>query len=195
MNKSRILSLINAALDNTSRIVARIKVQAHLSQPSASAPSKGIPTDFTSWTYNPTRSELRESWAIGDAFFKMMKQDCDEHSAEFWIVTIGMAGEVNPNMSDRKALQERIGLNSLLLSDQCIEELARNHDIHVITLAPRMGDFALNHHVALHGFFNTAFNEGHWNETGHEVAGSIITQDLLRRSALLPNSHLGTGQR
>jgi hypothetical protein len=44
----------------------------------------------------------------------MMKQDCDEHSAEFWIVTIGMAGEV----------QERIGLNSLLLSDQYIKELA-----------------------------------------------------------------------
>jgi hypothetical protein len=58
-----------------------------------------------------------------------------------------------------------------------------------------MGDFALNHHVTLHGFFNTAFNEGHWNETGHEVAGSITTQDLLTSSALLPNSQLGTGQR
>lgn len=183
MNKSRILSMLNEARVNATRIVARLASQSHLLKPLKPSASSDIPPDYIrNWPYDPMRPEMRESWAIGDAFSKWMKQDCDDHSAEFWIVTIGMEEEVNPRMSDRLASEKRIGVNSLLLSDLYIEELARNDGIHVITLAPRMGEFALDNQVALHGFFNTEFNDGHWNETGHRVAGHIIAQDLLSGS-------------
>ena len=122
--------------------------------------------------------------SIGNAFFQMMRDDCDRHSSEFWIVTITMAGEVNPNLAVRNSLQKRLGLSSLSLADQYIAELGHQDGIKVITLAPSMQEYALNHHVALHGF-NTAFNVGHWNETGHQVAASIIAQSLLRDSNVL----------
>ena len=188
MNKSRVLSLVNEAFSSVPRVMERIKA---LRLPRSSQPvsSKDIPSNYTTaWTYNPGTPRMHESWAIGDGFFRMMKDDCDRHSAEFWIVTIEMEGEVSPNLADRYALERRLGVDSLLLSDQYIEELAHNNGIKVVTLAPSMGDYALSHHVALHGFFNTAFNDGHWNETGHQVAGEIIAQRLLRDSAVLNGS-------
>ena len=186
MNSSRVLSMVNEALVNARLMVARVRAEVNFGKPSKPGSSGAIPADYIStWPYDPMRPEMRESWVIGNEFFKMMKQDCDEHSAEFWIVTIEMEGEVSPKLSDRKALQERINVSSLLLSDQYIEKLAHDDDIRVITLAPPMGDFALSHQVALHGFFNTAFNDGHWNETGHEVAGCVIAQNLLKGSDAL----------
>ena len=90
MNKSRLLSLLHQAWANTPDIVARIKMLVRPKRPTQSV-SKAIPADYLStWPYTPEIPEMRESWMIGDAFFQMMKADCDRHSAEFWIATIGM---------------------------------------------------------------------------------------------------------
>ena len=186
MNQSRVLGLINEARINLPLIFDRIRAKLHGVNRSKPSSSGGIPSDYIrTWPYNPAIPAMSESWEIGDAFFKMMKEDCDQHSAEFWIVTIEMEGQVNPDLSKRSALQRLLGVSSLSLSDEYIEKLARKDGINVITLAPQMGDYALREHVALHGFFNTGFNDGHWNETGHQLAGSIIAQDLLRGSDVL----------
>jgi hypothetical protein len=186
MNKSRILSLVNEVRVRTPGLLDRIEAQMHLRTSSRTVMSSDVPLNYLStWPYNPRLPQMRQSWEITDAFFKMMKEDCDQHSAELWIVVAGMEAEVYPDLSNRQTLQQRIGVNSLLQSDEYIEEMAHADGIHVVLLAPAMGEFAVSHHVALHGFFNTSFNHGHWNETGHEVAGFLIAQALLRNSDVL----------
>jgi hypothetical protein len=185
MNQSRLLSMLNEALINGPGIARRIRanllslivpVQAH------TAPNA---IDYMKLSYDPDWPEARQSWAIADAFFKLMKQDSEQHSAEFWIVAIESSGSVHPSLEARSALRQKLGLNSLQESERYIEQLAHTDGIPEITLTPGMAEYAARHQVAVHGFFNTAFNEGHLNETGHAVAASIISQNLFQRSAAL----------
>jgi hypothetical protein len=184
MNRSELLMIANEALRiKGPEVIARIKSQFHpKASPAMQQPAR---EDKSAWTYLPDLPQMQESWQIGDAFFKAMKEECDRQGAEFWIVVIGMPVEVHPDLAVRAAYTKQLGVPALELSDKRITELANRDGIHTILLAPAMGAYAVSHYVALHGFPNTAFNDGHWNETGHRIAAGLITQELLRSSPVI----------
>ena len=178
MNRFVLLSLLNKA---------RIELQALPStwtKTAATAAATGIPSDYVSrWTYQPDLPEVQTAWAIGEAFVELMQQDCARHGAEFWIVSVDQLMQSNPNLAEREKFLSETHIASLGASDQRIQRFGDAHGIPVILLAPPMGDYAASHGVALHGFAHSPFNSGHWNELGHEVAGGVVAQELLARSA------------
>lgn len=185
MNRSEILMMANEALRvKAPEFITGIKARFNRKANAANAPLP--PTEhIANWTYMPDLPQVQESWQIGDAFFKAMKDDCDAHAAEFWIVVIGTQIEVHPSLLVRAGYTRQLGLPSLLASDRRIAQLAASHGIRTMLLAPPMGEYAASHGIALHGFKNMGLNEGHWNETGHRVAAGLITQELLRSSQVI----------
>jgi hypothetical protein len=47
-----------------------------------------------------------------------------------------------------------------------------------------MADYAEQHHVFLHGYDAEHLGQGHWNATGHRVAGELIAQRLCTGTEL-----------
>jgi hypothetical protein len=137
------------------------------------------------WLYNPEQPDLRESWAIADAFFEAMKKDSDQHGAEFWIVGSDLGMQIHPSLAERAAFQNRLSLSSLDLVDQRLERFGAAHNIPVLPLGPPLGDYAVSHDAFLHGSPLERNNSGHWNEVGHQLVGDIIARDLAAKSKVL----------
>lgn len=190
MDRSTVLSLFNRGRNRASEefhALAR-KLKKAVAKPANTA----LPPDLTRWTYLPDLPETQEAWAIGEAFLDLMRQQCFVHGTEFWIVTADQEMQSHPNLAQRARFVSEKHIPSLGASDQRIQRFADAHGIPVILLAQPMGDYAASHGVPLHGFpptpYNTdpwPFNTGHWNELGHEVAGTVVAQELLHRSLAL----------
>jgi hypothetical protein len=183
MNQSELLLLGNEALRiKAPEVLAQIKARF---SPKATDRRRDLAQNIAALTYTPEMPQTHESWRIGAALLQAMQEECRSHGAEFWVVVIGTAIEVHPDPSVPAALAQRLGLPSLMGSDERLAALARAHGIHALLLAPEMGRYAASQHLALHGFAETAYNEGHWNQRGHRLAAKLITEELLRSSAVI----------
>ena len=68
------------------------------------------------------------------------------------------------------------------------DQLGKRFGFPVITLAEELQVAAVQRHVYFHGFANTAFGTGHFNERGHEIVADILTRELV---PFLPESRHG----
>jgi hypothetical protein len=75
---------------------------------------------------------------------------------------------------------QRVGINDLFYPDNRIRTLCAREHIPLITLAPDLQAYAERNNVYLHGFGSDIGN-GHWNKTGHQVAGELIAQKICHR--------------
>jgi hypothetical protein len=184
MNRSALLSLLNQAGFELQRQEAVLA--AKLKTTPRSFPVQQVPADsVTRWSYMPDLPETQKAWAIAEAFLDDMRQDCADRGAEFWIVDVDMGEQTHPSLDERVRFARAIRIPSLDATDQRIKRFAETHRIPSIFLAPPLAEFAAAHGVALHGFAHTPFNNGHWNELGHELAGGVIAEQLLERSSVI----------
>lgn len=191
MNRSYLLLMLNEARANTPDVLLQIREHWSL-RPKRSAEGGSPPPGYQStWPYLPNLPAMQKPWRIADGFLSLMKQDCDEHGAEFWLIALDMVMQVHPDLAVRETFRKSLGAASLYESDERLMAMAASKSIHSLMLAPILAHYASTHHVALHGFYNTKFNDGHWNELGHEVAGEAIARELLKSSAVIrgPNDH------
>jgi hypothetical protein len=86
--------------------------------------------------------------------------------------------QVWPLRTTREKFQKRLGVSDLFYPDRRIAELGQRDGFEVLTLAQPLQRYAEEHHVFLHGFKTGPKGFGHWNETGHAVAGHLIAQKL-----------------
>ena len=195
MNRSSLLSLFNEALNKAiERLEKQEQVVAGWMRGTTSSAAGPLPPGGyeARWGYLPYLPETQQAWTIGEAFLDLMRQDCSDHGAEFWIVNVDEEIQAHPSLAERARFVSRLRIPSLEASDQRIQRFGEAHGIPVVLLAPPLGDYAASHGVALHGFpaspFNSdpwPFNTGHWNELGHEVVGTVIAQSLLQRSSVI----------
>jgi len=175
MNQSYFLSILNMARVKAGEMAAGIRIQPRKAVASSEPPER--------WRYDPNQPEVQECWAITEAFFQKMKDDCARHGAEFWIAPVEMSIQVHPVASERLAFQQRLGLETLDGVDSRLQQFGAAHGIPVINLSKPLGEYAAAHQVYLHGAPAAATNVGHWNELGNELAGHVIARELLARSS------------
>jgi hypothetical protein len=77
----------------------------------------------------------------------------------------------------RTAFLRRVGAKDIFYPDARIRLLGEREDFPVITLAPTLQEYAEQHGVFLHGFGRQLGN-GHWNSSGHRIAGELLAQKL-----------------
>jgi hypothetical protein len=187
MNQSYLLLMLNEARSNAPLVFHDLIQHWRFGakRVTGSAPGAPPPNYQSTWPYLPDLPAMQKSWQIADGFLDLMKGDCDAHGAEFWLVTLDMEMQVDPDPAEREAFRQHLGLPSLYESDKRLTAMASAKSIHTMMLAPVLADYSATHHIALHGFFNTKFNDGHWNELGHQIAGQAIARELRRSSPVI----------
>lgn len=125
--------------------------------------------------YEPTQDKWKDGWQVTEQILLKMRDEVQARGAEFVLVTLSSAIQVNPNPDVRRMFMNRHGLDNLFYPDRRIQRIAERERIDHIMLAPKMQQFAQDHNVFLHGFeTSNNLGTGHWNEQGHSLAARLM---------------------
>ncbi|MBE9116975.1 SGNH/GDSL hydrolase family protein [Lusitaniella coriacea LEGE 07157] len=126
----------------------------------------------------PTTPEWQEAWQITEDLLKLIDREIQEKNAEFWVVTLSNSPQVHPNPAIRQQYRQRWGIQDLFYPDRRIKKIGDRAGFPVLNLAPLFQKYADRNRTFFHGFKNTALGIGHWNETGHALAGETMAKRL-----------------
>jgi hypothetical protein len=129
--------------------------------------------------YEPRTPEWREAWSLTEKLLLTMDKEVRQLGAGFLVVTLSNSEQVNPDLKVREECLMELGVDALTYPDDRIEKFCQEHGIAELKLAPLLLAYAESHQTYLHGFPNTQLGRGHWNATGHQVAGELIAQKVL----------------
>ncbi len=122
----------------------------------------------------PADATWQEAWARTEALLARMGREEAARGARFGVVVLTNAAQVDPDLAERRALAERLGVEDLRYPDRRIAGAGARDGYPVLTLVEPLARDAEARGVYLHGFDNTALGTGHWNREGHRVAGEAI---------------------
>ena len=169
--RSRVVQLVHAATRGRTQGAEREAQRRRLESLGVSNPD-GVPY------LAATHPALVEAWRVTEGLLAAFRDETRARGAPLWIVTLSNSPQVFPDPSVRRAFMRQIGVDDLLYPDRRIREFAMRERIPVVTLAIPLAEYADRHMAFLHGFPASTPGVGHWNETGHRVAGEIIAAEL-----------------
>jgi hypothetical protein len=126
----------------------------------------------------PADAAWKNAWTVTEGLVTAVRDDVARHHAMFLAVTEDTGIQVWPDSRVRKAFEEKLGVPDLFYPDRRIAALGERESFAVLALAQPLQAYAEEHHVFLHGFSNTPMGFGHWNTTGHALAGKLIADRL-----------------
>ena len=128
----------------------------------------------------PPRDEaMRSAWRVTEALLTAMRDDVSEHRADFRIVTLSTAEQVDPQVEHREEWKKKLGVPDLYYQEARLRALADTEGLRLLALGPIMAGRAEKTKEVFH--FN---GEGHWNPDGHRAAGEIIAADYCAPAPL-----------
>jgi hypothetical protein len=131
----------------------------------------------------PTDAVWNDAWHVTEGLISEMGNEAKAGGAKFLVVTLSNSPQVLPNPLARDQFKNRFGITDLFYPDNRIRLLGAREGIPVITLAPELQEFAERNNVYLHGFGENIGN-GHWNATGHRIAGELIAKKMCEARLL-----------
>ncbi len=178
--ESRRSAVLNVLGDSIARIRSMVKAgkalwSEHRSKPHTITTELGLGDAIYS---SPQTQEWQAAWAVTEKLLQAINEDVRQHSAQFLAVTATVGPQVYPYPLWRARYERSLGVKDLFYPDFRIKALGERAGFPVLNLAPAFQSFADEHHVFLHGFSNTKFGVGHWNEAGHHLAGKLIANRL-----------------
>jgi hypothetical protein len=138
----------------------------------------------------PNDPPWREAWRVTEALVSAVHQEVVSHGAQFLLVTLSNGIQDDADAEKRRRYMQQIGVSDLLYPDRRMEALAKREGIPFLMLAPRLQSWAEANKVCVHGFGNAIPCGGHWNETGHRLAGDMIAAWMC--DALAQASSMGS---
>lgn len=152
------------------------------------AESIGDEVGLDSWVYvEPTHPLRAEAWNITEGLLALMSREVAERGAHFLVVTQSNGIQVHPDPAVRRAFSERLGVTDLFYPERRIAAAGRRDGYAVVNLAPELLERVTRSGDFLHGLDRKG--GGHWNETGHYLAGTILAREI---SAFLRGTHSAT---
>jgi hypothetical protein len=130
----------------------------------------------------PSDDTWRDAWRVTEKLLATMRVETEARGATFVVATLSNGIQVYPDASAREAFARRLGVADLFYAERRFRELGEREGFPVLNLAPDLQSYADRNKVFLHGFAPQPGN-GHWNETGHAVAGELLTQKLCEQLA------------
>ena len=126
----------------------------------------------------PREDVWAEAWKITENLLSMIQKEVKDHNSMLFVVTLSNGIQVHPDNAVRLEFMERIKVDDLFYPDTRIKKYCEGKGILVLNLAPQLLSYAQKYNVYLHGFKKTILGFGHWNSTGHRLAGEIIAKNL-----------------
>lgn len=125
----------------------------------------------------PANTVWNDAWSVTEDLILEIRNEVNSRGAKFVVVTLSNSPQVLPNPEVRESFKRRFGITDLFYPDDRIKRVCARAGIPVITLAPQMQEIAQRSDVFLHGF-GVNLGNGHWNATGHRVAGELIAKKI-----------------
>jgi len=169
LGHSRLLQLLNHV-----RLVRKVTQRGEDKNPSAFAgPSEpGMRREV----YVPPETEVwRDVWKVTEGLLAVIHDEASERGLPFFVVTLSSGIQVHPDRDVRSEFLRDNAMDDLFYPDRRIELLGTREGFPVLTLAPALQTFAESNGTFLHGF-DPHVGFGHWNESGHRLAGEHIAQ-------------------
>lgn len=142
----------------------------------ASAASEELGIDNVVYR-EPADKAWNDAWNVTEQLVVQMRNEVQDRGAKFIVVTLTNGIQVYPQPEVRQIFMKRVGVNDLFYPDNRLRKLAESERIPAISLVSEMQAYADQNKVFLHGFGNNLGN-GHWNQTGHRVAGESIARQI-----------------
>ncbi|HEU4597610.1 MAG TPA: SGNH/GDSL hydrolase family protein [Pyrinomonadaceae bacterium] len=121
----------------------------------------------------------KETWEVTERLLVTLSEEVRGRGAKFLMVTLSNPIQVHPEPAARAAFQSRLGVQDLFYPERRFKALGERHGFDVFNLAPAFQLHAERNRIFLHGFGEQLGN-GHWNESGHALAGELIAAELCR---------------
>lgn len=167
------------ALINSSRVLQVVNEFKNRLQAGTAESGPGAEAGINAAGFLPPRSaKWAHAWDLTERILIQISQEVREHEAEFWVMTVSNGIQVHPDPSVRAAFLRSQNTDDLFYADRRLEALGRREGFSVVTLSERLQQYAEERQVYLHGFENTVWGEGHWNETGHRLAGQWVAEAI-----------------
>ncbi|MGL5032828.1 MAG: SGNH/GDSL hydrolase family protein, partial [Microcystaceae cyanobacterium] len=177
INNSRVLQVINEAkraLTTRQTLVGKAIESDQKEQVSSLIPA----LDFDVNLYREPQTEnWRSAWIVTEELLKLINQEVKENNSQFLAVTISNPPQVYPDAKLQAELTKQ-GVTNIFYPDRRIAQWGESNNFDVLNLAPSFQAYAYKNQVFLHGFDNTLMGIGHWNKSGHQLAGKLITEHL-----------------
>ncbi len=125
----------------------------------------------------------RDAWSVTESLIRLMREEVEAKGARFLVVTLSNGPQVHPDINVRKDFMQRFLVQDIFYPDQRLKEFSDRHGVQLLMLAPELQAYADQHQEFLHGF-NGNPGSGHWNITGHRVAGALLGEKLCAGSVL-----------
>jgi hypothetical protein len=125
----------------------------------------------------PADPNWQEAWRVTEGLLRLMRDEVRARGAKFVVVTLSNGVQVHPQAAAREAFLRRVGASDIFYPDTRIRSVGEREGFPVVTLAPELQQYAEQHQAFLHGFGRDLGN-GHWNSSGHRIAGELLAQKL-----------------
>lgn len=126
----------------------------------------------------PSLPAMQTAWKVTEGLLIAIRDEVKAHGGELRVVTLATRPQVIPDAAKRAELKRKLGIQDFTYADRVIREFGDREAIPVINLAPALSAYAEEHQVYLNGFSSAKLGTGHWNETGHRLAGEAIADAL-----------------
>jgi hypothetical protein len=127
---------------------------------------------------DPPDPRWEQAWRITEEVVGLMKQEAEDGGSRFLLVNLSHPDQVHPEPHHRDAMARQLGVPDLFYPDRRIQALAKREGIEFLSLAEPFAAFAEEHQVFLHGFPNAQMGQGHWNASGHRLAGHLMSERI-----------------
>jgi hypothetical protein len=125
----------------------------------------------------PNDDKWRAAWDVTERLIGEMDSEVREHGARFMVVLATNGIQVVPNRELKTAFAKKLGVMDLAYPNRRVTSYCDSHGIAAIDLLPELSAYSEQNGIYLHGFGSDIGN-GHWNKTGHRVAGEAIGRRL-----------------
>ncbi|MBK7950077.1 MAG: SGNH/GDSL hydrolase family protein [Deltaproteobacteria bacterium] len=126
----------------------------------------------------PEAPAWESAWTTSERLVGAMRDEVEATGARFVFMTLSTSAQVHPDAAMREATAKRLGVPDLLYPERRFEAFARAQGIHWLSPIPELARAAESSGECVHGFPGPWPCAGHWNATGHRIAGEVLAREL-----------------
>ncbi len=175
----RILQVVNIIQDSLNNLNRMLSPQA-IEEPLF---SNGKHDRKSRWFYDiykpPTDPEWQQAWQVTEKLISLMHDEVIAKKADFVVVTFGGPFQRDPLVSQKE--MQAFGVTDWFYSEKRITALGEGEGFSVLNLSPTLLDYTEHNNTCLYGFDDNLGCVGHWNASGHQLAGKMIASGLCQQ--------------
>lgn len=126
----------------------------------------------------PEDPAWQSAWTLSERLVAAMRDEVEATGAGFVLMTLSTSAQVHPDADVRAATAKRVGTPDLLYPERRFEAFARGEGIRWLSPISALAREAESSGECVHGFPGPWPCEGHWNATGHRIAGEVLAREL-----------------